>query len=343
MQKQFPKAWNYLTSFEKELRSREKKKFDGDAWYQFGRHQNIDKQEVPKLLVPRLVARLQCFADESGRYYCDNVDVGGVVSARVENIWWLLGILNAPVTDTIFSWLSKPFRGEYKSANKQFIAPLPIPKTDRAGRAALSALAKQMQERATRRVDLKHRLEERLAATSRAPLPLSVSSPDCGPFPRSRRRCRAPFHSPSARSGWTSIAKPTRRRRSRSIDGIVHPASEADVTVAEGKLSFLIDEQEVARLFVSREEEQLAEAQWRAVAVDFDATGKNIAKRLVEQLRRTALTADRATAEQIIAIGAELARVSDVLRDDEAQLHEMTCYLFKLTDEERRLVQGARS
>src|SRR5690606_30339077 len=51
--KDFPKAWTYLKSFEKELRARESGKFDDDKWYRMGRTQNLDKQEVPKLLVPR--------------------------------------------------------------------------------------------------------------------------------------------------------------------------------------------------------------------------------------------------------------------------------------------------
>ena len=48
--KEFPKAWAYLKSFEGELRNREGKKFDDDKWYRMGRTQNLDKQEIPKLL-----------------------------------------------------------------------------------------------------------------------------------------------------------------------------------------------------------------------------------------------------------------------------------------------------
>ncbi|HQP37490.1 MAG TPA: Eco57I restriction-modification methylase domain-containing protein, partial [Polyangiaceae bacterium] len=47
-----PKAWAYLQSFEALLRAREGGKFDDDQWYRFGRNQNIDKQHLPKLMVP---------------------------------------------------------------------------------------------------------------------------------------------------------------------------------------------------------------------------------------------------------------------------------------------------
>jgi hypothetical protein len=261
----------------------------------------------------------------------------------LDDIWWLTGILNAPVTDTIFGWLSKPFRGGYKSANKQFISPLPIPRAARADKAGLSALAQLMQERATRRVDLQQQMEERLAATSRTPLPLERLLIDVRPIPEIEAETPKSVPAPR-RKAWVDEQRRADEEASLAqIDAVVHPASEADVRIGGGKLSFLVDDQEVARLFVSSDEEALAEAQWRAAAVAFDPTGKDNAKRLVERLRRIALTADRAVTEQIIAIGKELARVSDVLREDEEQLHELTCYLFNLSEAERRLVERARA
>ena len=123
------------------------------------------------------------------------------------------------------------------------------------------------------------------------------------------------------------------------IDGVIGPAAEADVLLERGKLSFRIDEQEVARVFVTAAEAPLVEAQWRSTALDFQPSGKGDAKRLVDRLRRVATTADPAVTEQIIAIGAELAKLTSVLRDDEEQLHELTCLLFNLSDEERSLVE----
>jgi N-6 DNA Methylase len=126
MAAEFPKAWAYLKSSETDLRGREKGKMDHEKWYGYVYPKNLDKQEVPKLIVPRLVARLQCYADPDGRDYCDNVDVGGIVPTE-GSLWYLTAILNSGVSNLLFSWLSKPFRGSYMSANKQFIAPLPIP------------------------------------------------------------------------------------------------------------------------------------------------------------------------------------------------------------------------
>jgi actin-like ATPase involved in cell morphogenesis len=73
--------------------------------------------------------------------------------------------------------------------------------------------------------------------------------------------------------------------------------------------------------------------------LEFQPSGKGDAKRMVNRLRRVATAAPPALAEQIITIGANLANLTAVLRDDETQLHELTCLLFNLSDDERRLVE----
>lgn len=307
-----------------------------------GRNQNLDKQEVPKLLVPRLVARLGAYVDHRGSYYCDNVDVGGVVPARRDEIWLLAGILNSPAANGIFRWLSKPFRGDYVSANKQFIAPLPIPPASRAQRAALSGLAQGMQQRITSQAEERARLEELLAACARSTLPLDRLLEDVRPLreieetvPRSLR--------PAARLGCIAAERSAQEEAALArIDAILGPASLLSVAEAPGRLAFCVDEAEIARMFVTAEQQPLVAAQWRATAIGFTPVGKGDADRLLERLRRLVLDADVAVREQIVALGASLGRRAEVLRDDEEQLHELTCALFGLSEEERRLVERGR-
>lgn len=120
------------------------------------------------------------------------------------------------------------------------------------------------------------------------------------------------------------------------------PASELTVTAAEGCVRLLIDEAEAARLFVAEDRTALVEAQWRAAALDLTPSGKGDAKRLLDKLRRVALDADPALAAQIIERGRKLAELDRVFREDEAELHELTCRLFDLTPDERRLVEAGR-
>ncbi len=170
--REHPKAWAYLEGYKKELCDREVKRnasgkvveapFADQSWYRFGRHQNIDKQDIQKLIVPRLVADLICSVDVDGEFYLDNVDVGGVVASEGVDPFFLAGILNAPVLKFVFRRISKPFRGSYLSANKQFIAPLPIPDASDEQREEIARRARTLQEAHTARRDLLARIARRM-------------------------------------------------------------------------------------------------------------------------------------------------------------------------------------
>jgi hypothetical protein len=337
----FPKAWAYLKGFEVELRARESKKFDDDEWYRMGRNQNLDKQEVPKLLVAQLVPSLRVSFDNRGRFYINNVRVNGILP-REDNGWFLTGVLNAPVSNYIFQWLGKPKDNGYYEANKQFIAPLPIPKGTRADRAGLSALAKRMQERNSQQADARLGLEERLAATPRINWPLEKLLPDVRPITEIEATIPKSVP-PTARKTWVDDTRATQEEAALArIDALIRIESVCTIALAKGKLSFLIDEQAAASVFVTDAESALVEAQWRCVALDFAPTGKGDAKRLIDRLRKVATSADPAIAEQILAIGTSLSALADLLRDDEAQLHEMTCRMYNLSPTERQLVEASR-
>lgn len=261
---------------------------------------------------------------------------------RGDNGWFLLAALNSPATNYIFKWLGKPKDNDYYEANKQFIAPLPVPRASAADRAGLTALAKGMQDRRTAQVHEQADLNERLESIARTNLPLDRMLVGVRTFaeinaavPRSvddrdRKRWTDDEHEADVEAAYARI------------DALIRADSEFSVVLRRGKLSFLIDEQEAARLFVSDAEGPLVEAQWRATAIGFSVTGKDDAERLVGRLRRVATDAPPAVAEQIVAIGRRLAERDSVLRDDEQQLHEMTCRLFGLSPAERKLVERGR-
>ena len=343
MASDFPNAWKFLRLHEKELRKRDSGKNNNDEkWFGYIYPKNLDKQELPKLLVPRLVANLGCFVDDKGKYYCDNVDVGGVVASHKSDLWFLAGVLNSPVTNVIFGWLTKPFRGDYKAANKQFIAPLPVPSVERKDRAGLSQLAQKLQQDSSERIDLLAQLAELLAKTVRPLLPLEQVLDDVESIPQIE--LKIPKSVPLAnRKAWVDDERKAQEEAAFArLDGLIRLDSEMTVTLAKGKLSLLIDEQEAAKLFVQAAEAELIAAQWRCISLDFAPTGKADGKRLIDRLRKVAKTADPAVTEQIIFIGEALATLSDTLREDEAQLHELTCTLFNLTAEERALVDASR-
>ncbi|MGH7054171.1 MAG: Eco57I restriction-modification methylase domain-containing protein, partial [Stellaceae bacterium] len=132
MQARYPKAWAYLRSYRDALRTREPKKdgkgnitelpFDDKQWYRFGRHQNLDKQEIVKLIVAETVTELRVCLDQTASLYLNNVRVNGIICSEQENPWFLLGILNARVADFVFRRIAKVKAGGFFEANKQFIA-----------------------------------------------------------------------------------------------------------------------------------------------------------------------------------------------------------------------------
>ncbi|RQR43018.1 hypothetical protein DIE21_36180 [Burkholderia sp. Bp9140] len=129
IEKKYPKIANYLLECERKLRGREKGKFNDDGWYRFGRSQNLTKQEQRKICVPRLVDELHATMDESAIHFLDNVDVGGVTlkdSATETELYYVLGLLNSTLLRWYFPFISAPFRGGFRSANRQFLEKLPI-------------------------------------------------------------------------------------------------------------------------------------------------------------------------------------------------------------------------
>lgn len=155
----FKRCWEYLRKNEAALRARERRKFDDEQWWRFGRHQNIDKQLHAKILVPRLLLHLFACVDSSGSVCIDNVDVGGVLVEDGWDLHFLCAILNSKACDFAWRNTSKPFRGEYRSANKQFIAPLPIPKTQK--QEPLANLARRLAELHGRRLAILQQVHRR--------------------------------------------------------------------------------------------------------------------------------------------------------------------------------------
>ena len=122
-----PLTEGYLTEHEEVLRQRESGKMNHNGWYGYVYPKSLGAHDSPKLGVPRLCARLRASADSQGGVYLDNVDVNGIlISDDAPSLSVLAVLLNSRLLDWLFRRGSVPFRGDFFSANKQFIAPLPI-------------------------------------------------------------------------------------------------------------------------------------------------------------------------------------------------------------------------
>ncbi len=125
----YPQVAQYLRDNRDRLQDRERGKFRDDEWYRFGRSQNLGIQGRRKLCIPRLVTDLAATIDDDGSRFLDNVDVGGLsVKAAFAHLdlWWLLALLNSRLLRFYFPSVSAPFRGGFRSANRQFLSQLPV-------------------------------------------------------------------------------------------------------------------------------------------------------------------------------------------------------------------------
>jgi hypothetical protein len=161
---QFPLGLRYLRLFESVLRSREDGAFDDLAWYRFGRHQNIDKQDLPKLLVAQTIRHMNVSADFGGEFCANNVRVNGILESRGVDISFVLAVLNAPLSDWVFRRKAKPKDNGYFEANRQFIAHIPVPRPDVPQAPAIAASARRLQELHSRRRDLLNDADHRMTA-----------------------------------------------------------------------------------------------------------------------------------------------------------------------------------
>jgi hypothetical protein len=125
----YPKTVQYLQANKYRLETRESGKFADKNWYRFGRSQNLGIQSRVKVCVPRLVFPLLATLDAGGTHFLDNVDVGGVTlkaDTTGFDLRYILVLLNSQLFRWYFPFLSPPFRGGYRSANRQFLGQLPI-------------------------------------------------------------------------------------------------------------------------------------------------------------------------------------------------------------------------
>lgn len=342
MAARFPQAWAYLRSWERELRDREDGKMDHDGgWWAYNYPKNLDKQEITKLIVPRLVVSVSCSADREGAIYLDNVDVGGVAPAPGVSLSYLSGILNAPVAGFVFRRISKPFRGDYRSANKQFIAPLPIPDAAAEDRAEVAARAERLQQLHTQRRDLLAEIGRRMGVVSTRARPDTWLFPDLptithledtapGQLDRSQRRA------------WARQAREDalRLRYERLGEGL-RPGVSMDTTFENGELRFLIDGAAVIdRVFLGDEEGAFVLAQWKLIASSFAITESTTGEKLAKTLRKVALTTADAVREQIIERQRALSAVEADIAAAEAEMNAHVYRLYGLTPEEIRMVEA---
>ena len=338
----YPLAWAHLRSWEQKLRDREGGTFDDQDWYRFGRHQNLGRQEFGKLIVAQTVPSLRLFNDTNAQLYLNNVRVNGIVPAPGVNAWYLLGVMNGKVCDFVFRRIAKPKDGGWFEANRQFIAPLPIPDGDEETKQAVADQAQHLQGLHTQRRDILEDIDRRRTVLR------NRSRPDKWLFPDLPSLEDLEAQAPRTldiekRSNWARqrFNEALARRHDR-LGERLSPGVELSAELTGGELHFLIDGVVVVdRVFVDDEEGPFIAAQWKVLAATMNVTASSNGKKLSSSLRRLAVAADnREAARQIIEYERELEVVETQIADAETETSQLLYSLYDLDEDDIRQVEA---
>lgn len=342
LNKTYPKTWKYLKSFEVELRARENSKLDvDDSWYRFGRTQNLGIQETTKLIVAQTVPNLRVCIDAQAKFYLNNVRVNGIQTRTVQCAYFLLGVLNSPVCNFVFTRTAKPKDGGWYEANKQFIAPLPIPKTTKENQKSIGAQAKALQGLHTRRRDLVNKLDHRFSNAQSELRPIDFIFPtletkeilaDKAPSNLNKLEKKRWIKKEYEANLDIKYSEITERFRSEC---------EIKTSFDDGELVLKIDDITVlSGIFLEDDEGDFIAAQWNVFGSTFPMTPKTNGKKLCGLLRKLVVTNNKSLIKQIIAYQKQLTEAEKKIDAMEKNINADIYKLYKLTDSEIKLIEA---
>jgi hypothetical protein len=256
-----------------------------------------------------------------------------------------MGVLNSRVVDFVVRRISKPKErrpsGAYFEANKQYIAPLPIPPSSARQKEQVILFAKQLQRLHSKRRDVIDRIGLRLASTQ-----MSVAS-------RTANWIWADVGDPTFWAGqnpenlsgrelkaWAKqMTKDNLVSHLAKIEPFFVFGSTMCASLHDGEISFFVGNQRVVRVFVTDDEAPILLAQWRDKARDSFVSDSLDADSVISRLLDLKTTDNPAIIQQIKNFNDELEVVEHEIRVVERQMDDLVYDLFLLSDEERRLIE----
>jgi hypothetical protein len=339
MARLFPRAWAHLRRWEQDLRRRESNAFDDESWYRFGRNQNLDKQDVPKLIVAQTVPGMRVCADSDATRYLNNVRVNGILPSQGTDQAYLLGVLNGPVLDFVFRRIGKPKQGGWYEANKQFIAPLPVPNVPPEARADIAARARRLQERWTQRRLLLQEATDRLSVLARARHPVRWLWPELPTLPETTEHAPRGLRLATERRKWADERlNEMEAARVEALQAALDRGGRRVARFERGELRLYVSGVVVLeKIYLDEAGGRLAESYWRCLLLSGPSRE---AERFAVDLRRPPSPAITPAAAQFIERMAALAEEVAAIAADERALNETLYDLYRLSPDERNLVEN---
>ena len=342
MQDTYPLAWKYLCRHEQNLRDREDKKFNDNRWYRFGRHQNMDKQEITKLLVAQTVRSMQVSADYDGTSYVNNVRVNAVVPAPNVPVGYLLSSPNGRVADFVFRRTAKPKDNHYFEANKQFISYLPMPMAGDEDRCTLAFNGNRLQRLYSDRRDMLSDIARRLSVSRVRRNPYRWLFPDLPTLDNLIERAPKRAEGMERREWARERLARELEIRHVGLDAYLSPGVVLSADLDGDELRFLIDGiPAIDGIFLPPKTASFVLAQWRVLAGRLEVTGKLTGKKLADELKRVSVNADAHLMAEVVQREDEISAIDAEIARLEARVNETIYRLHGLTPEEIAIIEAA--
>jgi hypothetical protein len=335
----FSRAWSYLASWRPLLERRDNGALRDESWYRFSRSQSLERAGVRKFCAAGTVPSLRFTYDENGTFFLTGGRVDGVVPSNEIDSWFLLGALNGPVCDFVFRRIGRIKQGGWYEANKQFIAPLPIPWGSPEARGDIAARAERLQESWTRRRHLLQEAGERLSVLARARHPVRWLWPDLPALPQLTEQAPSGLRIGTDRRKWADERlDEMEAARIESLQAALDQGGRQEARFEGGELRLYVNGAVVLhKIYLDETAGPLAESYWRWLLLSGPARD---ARRFAADLRRPPSAVVTPAASQFIARVAALALEVEAIAADERALNEILYHLYQLSPDERNLVEN---
>lgn len=264
------------------------------------------------------------------------------VSGRSENeLLYFQGILNSDVCNFVFKRIARPKVNGFFDIEKQFIAPLPIPKTTAKNKDIVAGHAKNLQALHTQRRDTVSKLEKRMETVKFKPKPETFLFPALKEVSEYIDNAPRTLEDAEKKSWAKQKYQEELQGRYDEMTARLHGAAVLDADFQDGELCFTIDGVPVLEnIFVDEDEGAFTLAQWKVLAQTFSITDKTDGKKLCDALRKLAVTDNAALVTQIITLEGELTALEAKIAGEEQELNEFIYKLYNFTDREIELVEA---
>jgi hypothetical protein len=306
------------------------------GWWGYVYPKNLSYHDLPKLIVAQLVPSMRVSADYDANKYLNNVRVNGILPAKGCDLSFLLGVLNGAVADFVFRRIGKPKQGGWFEANKQFIAPLPIPHADKKQQAEIGKRAKQLQEKWTMRRDLLAEAEARLGTLTRRKYKPEFLWPDMPDVNALKAAAPKKLLDSEKTALAHTLFDEELAKRIEALQGYLNSGDPLDANFVKGELRLTADGRPVlTQIYLDDAEGQLAEIYWRFLILKKPKVASTFAK----QLAQLPSPPDSPTARQFTQRVDALIKETKTIAKLENDMNNALYVLYKLSPEERNLIE----